>query len=108
VKGRASFRMIAALTIIVSCKHDETPAPQPARGGKGGGAGATFAVDVMPVEARTVDYVVQAPGSIDAFEHVQVTARVAGIVDKVQFSRGRTSRRGTAWWSSTPSASSSP
>ena len=96
MKGRAAWVLIAALTMVASCKHDDTPAPQPARGGggKGAGAGATFAVDVMPVEARTVDYVVQAPGSIDAFEHVQVTARVAGIVDKVQFSEGQNVKKG--------------
>ena len=74
--------------------------------GCGGGCGAkpaapargrqplSFAVDVLPVEAKKVDYIVQAPGTIDAFERVQVTARVAGVVDRVMFSEGQTVKQG--------------
>src|SRR5205814_4363924 len=58
------------------------------------GGGATFAVDVLPTEAKTVDYIVQVPGTIDAFERVQVTARVAGIVDRVAFSEGQNVKKG--------------
>ncbi len=52
---------------------------------KGGRHGLVYTVDVLPVEAKKVDYIVTAPGTIDAFERVQVTARVAGAVDKVLF-----------------------
>lgn len=63
------------------------------RGGKGGALGG-FAVDVMDLEAKKLDYVVTAPGSIEAFERVQVTARVAGAVDKVAFVDGQSVKRG--------------
>lgn len=48
---------------------------------------------VFPVETRIVElssliYTVNAVGSVEAFEKVQVTARVAGVVDKVLFSEG--------------------
>lgn len=62
--------------------------------GKLRGAGVAFPVDVMPVELKLVDYVVEAPGTLDAFEHVQVTARVAGVVDKVAFTEGQTVKKG--------------
>ncbi len=77
----------------VSCKSD---AGAKGAGGKGGarGGGALFAVDVLEVEAKKVDYVVQAPGSLDAFERVQVTARVAGVVDKVNFTEGQQVKKG--------------
>lgn len=48
-----------------------------------------FPVDVAPVEARAVEYTVRAVGTIDVFERVQVTARVAGVVDAVKFDEGQ-------------------
>ena len=48
----------------------------------------------MPAEAKKVDYTVQAPGTIDAFERVQVTARVAGVVDRVAFTEGQEVKKG--------------
>jgi membrane fusion protein, multidrug efflux system len=59
-----------------------------------GKGGLVFAVDVLPVEASKVDYVVNAPGTIEAFEHIQVTARVAGAVDRVAFSEGQEVKKG--------------
>jgi multidrug efflux system membrane fusion protein len=47
-----------------------------------------YPVEVEPVEVRSLTYAVNAVGSIDAFEKVQVTARVAGVVDRVLFSEG--------------------
>jgi RND family efflux transporter MFP subunit len=61
---------------------------------KGGRGGLMFAVDVLPVEAQKIDYVVTAPGVIDAFERVQVTARVAGAVDRVGFREGQQVKQG--------------
>jgi RND family efflux transporter MFP subunit len=55
-----------------------------------------FTVDVLPIESKKVDYIVQAPGSIDAFERVQVTARVAGVVDRVLFAEGQQVKKGAA------------
>jgi len=53
-----------------------------------------YPVEVEPVEIRSLTYAVNAVGSIDAFEKVQVTARVAGVVDRVLFSEGTFARRG--------------
>jgi len=55
-----------------------------------------FPVEVRPVESRSVEYTVTAVGSLDAFERVSVTARVAGTVEKVNFSEGQVIGRGQA------------
>ncbi|HEY3449801.1 MAG TPA: efflux RND transporter periplasmic adaptor subunit [Myxococcales bacterium] len=54
----------------------------------------TFPVEVAPVEARRVEYTVFAVGSVEAFEQVQVTARVTGVVDRVRFTEGETVAKG--------------
>lgn len=64
------------------------------RGGRGGRGNVAYAVDVIPLESKKVDYVVTAPGSIEAFEQVQVTARVAGAVDRVAFTEGQQVKKG--------------
>jgi RND family efflux transporter MFP subunit len=51
-------------------------------------------VQVAPIAARQVQYNIIAPGSIDAFQQVQITARVAGAVDKVAFVEGQTVKQG--------------
>jgi len=81
-----------------ACKRgDAAPEGGAAGGGKrgrGGGAGVAFTVDLLPVEAKKLDYVVTAPGTIEAFERVQVTARVAGVVDRVAFKEGQEVKAG--------------
>jgi len=47
-----------------------------------------FPVDVEAVPVRSLVYTVSAVGSVEAFEKVQVTARVSGAVDRVLFSEG--------------------
>jgi multidrug efflux system membrane fusion protein len=55
----------------------------------GGGRGRVqFPVDVEQVPVRSLVYTVAAVGSVEAFEKVQVTARVSGAVDRVLFSEG--------------------
>ena len=63
---------------------------EPARGGAGGSArrNVQFPVEVMPVGAQNVEYRVAAVGSVEAFEIVQMTARVQGVVEAVRFSEG--------------------
>jgi multidrug efflux system membrane fusion protein len=51
-------------------------------------------VEVAPVESRDVEYVVSAVGSVEAFEQVQITARVAGVVEQVRFMEGQTVKKG--------------
>jgi multidrug efflux system membrane fusion protein len=58
-----------------------------APGGRGGGR-LQFPVEVVPVEARDVEYTLSAVGSVEAFEVVQVTARVPGAVEAVRFQEG--------------------
>lgn len=72
-------------------------APQGGRGGRGlAGEGGliSFAADILKLEPVKMQYVVTAPGTIDAFERVQVTARVAGVVDKVNFREGQEVKKG--------------
>ena len=79
---------IAAAVAGCAKSSAETPGP------KGSKAKLEYAVEVAPVELREVGYVVTAPGSIQAFEQVQVTARVGGAVDKVAFSEGQAVKAG--------------
>jgi RND family efflux transporter MFP subunit len=86
---------MAFALVACGCKGKQEDGP-PA-GGKakrGGRQGLTYTVDTLQVESKRVDYIVQAPGTIDAFERVQVTARVAGVVDKVLFTEGQEVKRG--------------
>jgi RND family efflux transporter MFP subunit len=83
--------LLASALVLVSCAQKGAGASDagPAASGGRHGPGLQYAVDVVPTQSRKVDYVVQAPGTIDAFEQVQVTARVAGIVDRVAFREGQ-------------------
>lgn len=80
---------LAALSLALAvstagCKKNADPKKdQPAAKSE-----LTFPVEVSPVEVRSVEYVIEAVGSIDAFESVQVTARVAGAVERVRFREG--------------------
>ena len=53
-----------------------------------------YPVQVAPLDLRQVSYTVTAPGSIEAFQQVQITARVAGAVDKVAFVEGQSVKQG--------------
>jgi RND family efflux transporter MFP subunit len=98
------FLAVAMVPIVplLACKHDGASAEQGAAAGKGGrggfmrgdAAGLSFPVDTYLVKAQKVSYIVQAPGTLEAFERVQVTARVAGVVDKVAFTEGQEVKTG--------------
>src|SRR5262249_50577017 len=65
------------------------------KGGRGsGGQKLQYPVDVATLESKQVVYSVNAPGTIDAFQQVQITARVAGAVDKVTFVEGQAVKAG--------------
>jgi RND family efflux transporter MFP subunit len=53
-----------------------------------------YPVQVAPLDLRQVNYTVMAPGSMEAFQQVQITARVAGAVDKVSFAEGASVKQG--------------
>jgi multidrug efflux system membrane fusion protein len=92
------FLALAGTLVLAGCKKEaatgESRPTAQGRGPRGAGAAVAFAVDVMPVVAKTVDYIVQAPGTLEAFERIQVTARVSGVVDKVNFSEGQDVKKG--------------
>jgi len=62
------------------------------RAAGGGRRPAKFPVETAAVALRQVEYAVGAVGSIEAFEIVQVTARVQGVVEKVRFTEGQVVR----------------
>lgn len=49
-----------------------------------------FAVEVAPVQEVTAEFALRAVGAVAAFEEVQITARVAGVVEQVDFAEGQT------------------
>jgi len=77
---------VAAALIAFSgaCKKEGAGSPA-AKGERGR---VQFPVDVEQVAVRSLVYTVAAVGSVEAFEKVQVTARVSGAVDRVLFSEG--------------------
>jgi len=82
--------LIASLLVPAGCKKDSEPsAPGRKPGGPMGKYEVQFPVEVAPVAVQSLVYSVFAVGSVDAFEKVQVTARVAGVVDRVLFAEGR-------------------
>ena len=87
----AALAAVAALIVIAgACK--KTGAGSPAA--KGGRGRVVFPVDVEQVPVRSLVYTVTAVGSVEAFEKVQVTARVAGAVDRVRFAEGEYANAG--------------
>jgi len=82
--------------LLAACSSKSSDAPQGGRRGGGGAGGAKLesAGDVSPLAARQMQYSVNAPGTIDAFQQVQITARVAGAVDKVAFAEGQNVKQG--------------
>jgi membrane fusion protein, multidrug efflux system len=76
---------VAALIAFAGACKKEGAASPAAKGGRGR---VQFPVDVEKVTVRSLVYSVTAVGSVEAFEKVQVTARVAGAVDRVRFAEG--------------------
>lgn len=87
-KVRLPLFAFAVLAMTVACSS----------GGKDSSARKrppiAFAVEVAEVAARSVEYTVPAVGSVEAFERVQVTARVGGVLERVRFTEGDTVAKG--------------
>ncbi len=78
------MRMIpAALAVLLAagCRPTEQPRPSGAHLRKP-------RVTVVAAEAREIEYVVEAPGTLDAAEEISIPARVAGVLDSVGFKEG--------------------
>ncbi|HEY4239576.1 MAG TPA: efflux RND transporter periplasmic adaptor subunit [Kofleriaceae bacterium] len=94
--------IVLVLCALVACGKSADKSGGKATGGRhGSGAGGgkegaklEYPVDVATLEARKLVYSVTAPGTIDAFQEVQLTARVAGAVDKVTFVEGQDVKKG--------------
>jgi len=84
--------LLAGLAVLFAagCKKKE-PAPAGPGGRTGSPAAKSriqFPVEVQIVGTRPLVYTVNAVGSVDAFEKVQATARVSGVIDRVLFAEG--------------------
>lgn len=96
----ALFALLVALACGCKGNAEEAGGVKGEGGGKSGrgagkgGKGIAYPVDVLTVEAKQVDYVISAPGTLEAFERIQVTSRVAGAVDKVNFTEGQEVKAG--------------
>jgi len=51
-------------------------------------------VEASRVEAKLQEMLISAPGVTDAFERIQITARVSGVIDRVGFVEGQEIKRG--------------
>ncbi len=97
---RFVFIPLAGLLVVlaVGAFWRESKTPSAASNGPGrspgGGRSVAFPVKVEPVSTRTVEYAISAVGSVEAFEIVQVTARVPGAVEKIVFREGDNVKKG--------------
>ncbi|MCY1036662.1 efflux RND transporter periplasmic adaptor subunit [Corallococcus sp. BB11-1] len=85
---------LAMLSLAPGCKKEEAGGGKGGKGGVSGRGAIQFPVEVAPVEARDVEYAVSAVGAVEAFERVQITARVPGALEKVSFSEGQAVKKG--------------
>ena len=85
------FMAFGAALVLTSCDGGGDP-----KGGPGPGKSGPirFPVEVRPVTTQRVEYTVGGIGSVEAFEKVLATARVAGVVEKVKFKEGDTVKEG--------------
>ena len=90
---RALTTLMILATVGAGCKSatDDSALKKPKGANK-----LTYPVQVAPLEVRHVSYTVLAPGTIEAFQQVQITARVAGAVDRVSFVEGQQVKQGDA------------
>src|SRR5688572_20760847 len=75
---------LVLMLLLAGCKPSS---PQPVGGVHTAGKRA-FPVEVQEVATEEVQYVIDAVGSLEPQEAVQVTARVAGVVERILFEEG--------------------
>lgn len=85
-------RLAIILVCLAACGKSDSSGGK--KGGRSGGPKLEYPVDVATLEVRQVQYTVDAPGSIEAFQQVQITSRVQGAVDKVAFVEGQQVKAG--------------
>ena len=78
------FFVFFALFTSVACNNSnktQTSAPKSAQ--------LVFPVELASIEERNLEFVIQAVGSVEPYEMVQLTSRVPGAVDKANFLEGQ-------------------
>ncbi len=83
--NRLALCLTITVTLLSGYGCSKSSAEQ---GGRAGQRSLRFPVQTVTVETSTVQYEVEAVGSVEAFERVEITARVAGVVDGVRFREG--------------------
>lgn len=87
--GKFLFLFILALGFsTAACSRSGESAAAGGRSSSSAPVRMLFPVEVAPVSLRTVTYTVNAVGSVMAYETVQVTSRVSGVVEAVRFTEG--------------------
>ncbi|MFO0723974.1 MAG: efflux RND transporter periplasmic adaptor subunit [Myxococcota bacterium] len=86
--NRAPRWLLLGLFALGCAKPSEGGAPKSGGTAKPGARKTEIPVEVEPVQASRVELKVSAVGSVEAFETVQITARVAGAVERLHFREG--------------------
>ncbi|MBI5609162.1 MAG: efflux RND transporter periplasmic adaptor subunit, partial [Deltaproteobacteria bacterium] len=90
IQARKLSKILAIATCLAAAAACKGSAEK-AAAGPGGGAKkppSAFPVETQTVAVRELEYSLAAVGTVVAFEEAQVTARVAGTVEKVSFVEG--------------------
>jgi len=83
----------ALMGCVFACQRETGSSSSEGGGGKRGSRSSiVFPVEIEEVRVRPLVFSVNAVGSVEAFEKVQVTSRVSGVVDRVLFSEGSLAR----------------
>jgi multidrug efflux system membrane fusion protein len=87
---RFSFVIVALALGAAGCSRSSATREQQAKKP----AEVVFPVEVRPIAMERVEYRVVAVGAVEAFENVQVTARVPGVLEKLHFKEGDSVKAG--------------
>lgn len=87
-KCQVRLSVVALVMISLSCSGASSSAKADKKSSTAARMGMQFPVETVRVLNRAVTYSISAVGSVEAFEKVQVTARVAGVVEKILFTEG--------------------
>jgi multidrug efflux system membrane fusion protein len=87
---RTSFVALALVLGAAACSRSTATREQQAKKPME----VIFPVEVRPIAMERVEYRVVAVGAVEAFENVQVTARVPGVLERLHFKEGDNVKEG--------------